>query len=104
MAELVEHIVAHGEREPSPAQLGDLRTVDDLILVPWARDRTALACRSYVRFAEPFTPALPGAVSSAWAKRRFVSPSASRSTDGCGRAYWGAATFPPTAISWLLPE
>ncbi len=30
MAELAEHIAAHAERELSPAELGDLRTVDDL--------------------------------------------------------------------------
>ncbi|HLJ42738.1 MAG TPA: AMP-binding protein, partial [Candidatus Binataceae bacterium] len=61
MAELAEHIAAHAERELSPAQLGDLRTVDDLQrAVGQGQNRPRLP--SYARFAEPFTPALPGAL------------------------------------------
>ena len=61
MAELAEHIAAHAERELSPEQLGDLRTVDDLQrAVGQGQNRPRLP--SYARFAEPFTPALPGAL------------------------------------------
>jgi long-chain acyl-CoA synthetase len=59
MAELAEHIAAHAERELSPAELGDLRTVDDLQrAVGQGQNRPRLP--SYARFAEPFTPTLPG--------------------------------------------
>ena len=61
MAELAEHIAAHAERELSPEELGDLRTVDDLQrAVGQGQNRPRLP--SYARFAEPFTPALPGAL------------------------------------------
>jgi long-chain acyl-CoA synthetase len=59
MAELAEHIAAHAERELSPEELGDLRTVDDLQrAVVQRQNRPRLP--SYARFAEPFTPSLPG--------------------------------------------
>jgi long-chain acyl-CoA synthetase len=61
MAELAEHIAAHAERELSPVELADLRTVDDLQrAVGQGQNRPRLP--SYARFAEPFTLALPGAL------------------------------------------
>jgi long-chain acyl-CoA synthetase len=61
MAELAEHIAVHAERELSPVELADLRTVDDLQrAVGQGQNRPRLP--SYARFAEPFTPALPGAL------------------------------------------
>ena len=61
MAELAEHIAVHAERELSPEDLGDLRTVDDLQrAVGQGQNRPRLP--SYARFAEPFTLALPGAL------------------------------------------
>ncbi|HLK85821.1 MAG TPA: AMP-binding protein [Candidatus Binataceae bacterium] len=61
MAELAEHIAAHAERELSPDELGDLRTVDDLQrAVGQRQNRPRLP--SYARFAEPFTPMLPRAL------------------------------------------
>ena len=80
LAELAEHIAAHAGREFSPAELGDLRTVDDLQrAVGQGQNRPRLP--SYARFAEPFTPAFPGR-SCAWAKRRFAARSARCSTHG----------------------
>ena len=58
MAELAERIATHGDRELTPEQLADLRTVDDLQrAVGQAQSRRRLP--SYARLAEPFTPSLP---------------------------------------------
>ncbi|HZO80100.1 MAG TPA: AMP-binding protein [Candidatus Binataceae bacterium] len=59
LAELAEHIAAHAGRELSPEELADLRTVDDLQRVV-GQEKNRPRLPSYAKFAEPFTPALPG--------------------------------------------
>ena len=61
LAELAEHIGEHFGRELGVEELGDLRTVDDLQKL--AANSNALPrvpMPSYAKFAEPFTPMLPG--------------------------------------------
>jgi long-chain acyl-CoA synthetase len=62
LAELAEHIGEHLGRDIGAEELGDLRTVDDLQTL--AVNSNGAAARvpmpSYAKFAEPFTPILPG--------------------------------------------
>ena len=65
LAELAEHIGEHVGRDIGAEELGDLRTVDDLQKL--AANGTASArmpMPSYAKFAEPYTPILPGPLKS----------------------------------------
>jgi long-chain acyl-CoA synthetase len=65
LAELAEHIGEHLGRDIATEELGDLRSVDDLQKLAannHAPSRVALP--SYAKFAEPFTPILPGPLKS----------------------------------------
>jgi long-chain acyl-CoA synthetase len=65
MAELAEHIAEHAGREVGPEETTDLRTVADLqrlAATESANNRARMP--SYARFAEPFTPRLPGRLQS----------------------------------------
>ncbi len=61
MAELAEHIAEHAGREIGPEETTDLRTVADLQLLASTESSSARSrLPSYARFAEPYTPRLPG--------------------------------------------
>ncbi len=61
LAELAEHIGEHLGRDIGAEELGDLRTVDDLQKLAANNNAPARApLPSYAKFAEPFTPQLPG--------------------------------------------
>jgi long-chain acyl-CoA synthetase len=65
LAELAEHIGEHLGRDIATEELGDLRTVDDLQKLAAngnASPRTPMP--SYAKFAEPYTPILPGPLKS----------------------------------------
>ena len=81
LAELGEHIAAHAERELSPEELGNLRTVDDLQrAVGQGQNRPRLP--SYARFAEPYTPRLAGPLKRAGRGGVARRAARSRLTDG----------------------
>jgi len=61
LAELAEHIGEHVGRDLGVEELGDLRTVDDLQkLAASSNASPRLPMPSYAKFAEPYTPMLPG--------------------------------------------
>ena len=61
LAELGEHISAHIGRDVAPEELSDLGTVADLQRLAAADGAGArVATPSYAKFAEPWTPVLPG--------------------------------------------
>jgi long-chain acyl-CoA synthetase len=65
LAELAEHIGEHLGRDIATEELGDLRTVDDLQkLAANSNAPSRVAMPSYAKFAEPFTPLLPGPLKS----------------------------------------
>ncbi|HYB89977.1 MAG TPA: AMP-binding protein [Candidatus Binataceae bacterium] len=68
MAELGEHIGERAGREVGPEEMADLRTVADLQrAVAGSSGAGRVKMPSYARFAEPFTPALPGPLRG-WAR------------------------------------
>jgi long-chain acyl-CoA synthetase len=65
LAELAEHIGEHVGRDIGAEELGDLRTVDDLQKLAANSNAAArMPMPSYAKFAEPYTPILPGPLKS----------------------------------------
>jgi len=65
LAELAEHIGEHLGRDIGAEELGDLRTVDDLQkLAANGNGASRVPMPSYAKFAEPYTPLLPGPLKS----------------------------------------
>jgi long-chain acyl-CoA synthetase len=65
LAELAEHIGEHVGRDIGAEELGDLRTVDDLQKLAANGNASArMPMPSYAKFAEPYTPVLPGPLKS----------------------------------------